>query len=237
MAATLWSAPEGLVSYETAAELWDFEGIRSRQVHLTIPGRRSLRSARLSLHHTSELLPADVAMSGPIRVTSPLRTAIDIAGVVDPQTFEIALESALRRRLFSPGQLRWRSETLLGPGRPGSSTLRRLLDARGLGGSDSGWEVKVAQMLEAAGLGTPVRQHPVRLSGRVVARLDLAYPDALVAIEYDSDRWHSGVARRHADAERRNRLRALGWTVIEITPDALRHPVDLVRLVATVLAA
>jgi hypothetical protein len=40
-----------------------------------------------------------------------------------------------------------------------------------------------------------------------------------------------------ADAERRNRLRALGRTVIEVTPATLRHPDDLVALVATALAA
>jgi hypothetical protein len=56
-------------------------------------------------------------------------------------------------------------------------------------------------------------------------------------IEYDSDAWHTGVTRRHRDADRRNRLRALGWTVVEVTPATLRDPGSFVALVRSLLAA
>ena len=153
MAATLWSGPDGLVSYETAAVLWDLEGIKTTTVHLTVPKGRSLRSSKVKVHHTCDLLPADVGVRGPIRVTSALRTAIDLAGVVVPEVLEVAIESALRRGLFTVGQLRWRADALMGPGRRGSSELRALLDRHDLGRADSGWEVRTAQVLEAAGFG------------------------------------------------------------------------------------
>jgi very-short-patch-repair endonuclease len=189
------------------------------------------------VHRVGDLLPADAGWRGPIAVTSPLRTAIDLAAVLDIDSLEVAIESALRRRLFSVGQLRWRADALMGTRRPGSSALRELLDARQLGVADSGWEVRTAQLLEVAGLGSPVRQHEIRADGRVVARVDLAYPDEKLVVEYDSDAWHTGVARRHRDAERRNRLRALGWTVLEVTPGQLRSPQQLLAAVALVLAA
>jgi very-short-patch-repair endonuclease len=236
-AATLWSAPEGLVSHDTAGVLWRLEGIKASQTHLTLPATRRLTSSRLVVHRARDLLPVDVAYLGPIRLTSPLRTAIDLAALVDAATLEIAIESALRRRLFSVGQLRWRAGLLMGTGRTGSPKLRTLLDRRGLGRTESGWEVKVSQLLEESGLDAPVRQHVVRAGGRVVARVDLAYPDRRVAIEYDSDAWHSGVDRRHRDAERRNRLRALGWTVVEVTPAQLRAPAQLLEVLRAVLAA
>jgi very-short-patch-repair endonuclease len=47
--------------------------------------------------------------------------------------------------------------------------------------------------------------------------VDLAHPDFRIAIEYDSDRWHSGRRRREADAERRNRITAAGWHVVHVT--------------------
>jgi len=71
-------------------------------------------------------------------VTSALRTAIDLAAVLDAEALEIAIESALRRRLFSVGQLRWRAEALMGKGRSGSVALRSLLDSRELGGKCQG---------------------------------------------------------------------------------------------------
>ncbi len=80
MAASLWSAPDGLVSHGTAATLWRFEGVETDKVHVTLPRGRSLRSPKLTVHHPGDLLPADIARRGPIAVTSPLRTAIDLAG-------------------------------------------------------------------------------------------------------------------------------------------------------------
>jgi hypothetical protein len=237
MVAALWSAPDGLVSHATAAALWGLEDVDARGVHVTVPAPRRLKSRLVVVHRTNDLLPADIARLGPIPITSPLRTAIDLAAVLEPDQLEIAIESGLRRRLFSPGQLRWRAGALLGSGRRGSSTLRALLDQRGLGRSDSTPEVELAQLLERAGFGRPERQYEVRANGRRVARADLAYPATRIAIEYDSDQWHAGVARRHRDAARRNRLRALGWTVIEVTPDQLRYPELLFRTLRAVLAA
>jgi hypothetical protein len=235
--ASLWCAPDGLVSHLAGAKVWGLDGTWGTRVHVLLPRRRGLRSPKVTVHHTTDLIAADVATLGPIRLTSPLRTVIDLASVLDADALKLAIESALRRRMFTVGQLRWRSEALLGTGRAGSRRLRRLLPRDDLGRSESGWEVRTAQLLERAGLGRPVRQHEVRVQGQVVARPDLAYPDAKLALEYDSDRWHSSVARRHADAERRNRLRAVGWTVIEVTPETLRRPDDLAGLVANLLAA
>ena len=125
----------------------------------------------------------------------------------------------------------------MGTGRRGSSELRTLLDRHDLGRTDSAWEVRTAPVLERAGLGAPVRQHPIYDDGREIARADLAYPDAKLVIEYDSDQWHSGTARRHDDAARRNQLRSLGWTVVEVTPATLREPARFLTTVETVLAA
>jgi very-short-patch-repair endonuclease len=237
MAAVLWSGPDGFVSHAAAAALWRFDGVSVTGIDVTVPATRSLRSDRISVHRVRDLIPADVGRVGPIAVTSALRTAIDLAGVVEVDALEIAIESGLRRRLFSVGQLRWRASALSGTGRRGSTALRGLIAGRDVGRSDSAWEVRAAQLLARSGLGRPVRQHSIRLRGREIARVDLAYPEHLIAVEYDSDQWHSGVDRRHRDAARRNRLRSLGWTVIEVTPGQLRDPTELLDAVRLVLAA
>jgi hypothetical protein len=237
LAAALWSAPEGLVAVLTAGVFWRMDDVRTETVHLLVPDYRRPRAQGIVVHRTGDLLPADIARLGPIPVTSALRTAIDLASVLDVNALEVAIESALRRGLLTPGQLRWRTEALAGTGRPGSEKLRALLAKHGLGRSASTPEVELSQLLVDAGLGPPVRQYEVRANGRLVARSDLAYPDLRIAIEYDSDVWHSGTGQRHADAERRNRLRAVGWTVVEVTPDQLREPERLLQHLQMLLAA
>jgi very-short-patch-repair endonuclease len=237
MAASLWSAPDGLISHATAATLWRFDDVVTDEIHVTTPMTRHLRAEGLSLHRVANLLPADRSCHRGVALTSPLRTAVDLAAVLDPAVLEVAIESALRRRLFSVRQLRWRAEALMGTGRVGSAALRRLLESRELGRSESAPEVEVARMLAAAGLGEPVRQYEIRVDGRLVARVDLAYTEARLVIEYDSDAWHTGVTHRHRDADRRNRLRALGWTVIEVTPATLRDPGSFVALVRSLVLA
>lgn len=70
--------------------------------------------------------------------------------------------------------------------------------------------------------------------GAFLACVDLAYPEAKVAIEYQS-MLHS--SRYSQDVERLAALRAAGWTVIEVTSDLLRHPEVLVSRVRAALRA
>lgn len=72
-----------------------------------------------------------------------------------------------------------------------------------------------------AGLPEPVPQYEVFDSiGRLIGRLDLAYPDLKVALEYDGDH-HRERDQFRRDAVRLNHLRLLGWTVLRFTADDL----------------
>ena len=72
------------------------------------------------------------------------------------------------------------------------------------------------RLLSRAGLPEPVPQHEIRHRGRLAARVDLAYPDLRIAVEFDSERWHGGRRRREADLDRRNRLTELGWEMVHV---------------------
>ncbi len=69
---------------------------------------------------------------------------------------------------------------------------------------------------------------------RFVARLDLAFEEAKVAVEHDGG-WHADPAQVEQDRDRRDRLRALGWAVIVVTNDRLRDHVD--EVIAEVAAS
>ncbi|SEG64467.1 Protein of unknown function [Saccharopolyspora kobensis] len=60
-----------------------------------------------------------------------------------------------------------------------------------------------------------------------VARVDLAFEAARVAVEYDGG-WHADPAQIKRDEVRRNRLARLGWIVVVVTSDQLRNGFDQV---------
>ncbi len=54
------------------------------------------------------------------------------------------------------------------------------------------------------------------VAGKPKYRLDLAYPHAKIAIEYNGEEFHSSDEDVAADAERRDWLERHGWTVIVV---------------------
>lgn len=59
--------------------------------------------------------------------------------------------------------------------------------------------------------------HVQRLTGNSVLFPDLFWPDKHIAVEYDSDKWHTGSSRIANDARRRNIFAHLGITEICVT--------------------
>ncbi len=74
------------------------------------------------------------------------------------------------------------------------------------------------------GLPEPVAQFWVTEGGRPVFRLDLAYPRARTAVEYDGEEWHSSEADRARDLRRRAWLEERGWTVVVLTKHSFDDP-------------
>jgi very-short-patch-repair endonuclease len=80
----------------------------------------------------------------------------------------------------------------------------------------------LAKVLAKAGLPLPVREFPIRLADGREKYIDLAYPEALLAVEADSYRWHSSLKDWSEDRARNNELIALGWRVLPVTYHDLR---------------
>lgn len=71
----------------------------------------------------------------------------------------------------------------------------------------------------------------------MVARVDLAYPDARVAVEVDGYRWHAGRQRWAHDLARRNRITALGWRMLHVThEDLTARPDEIVHHLRSMLS-
>lgn len=83
-------------------------------------------------------------------------------------------------------------------------------------GAQSPPESHLRVRLVLAGLPRPVTQHPVRLRSGLVLHPDLAWPEFLVAVEYDG-RWHADDDQLHRDRQRLNHLVGAGWLVLHVT--------------------
>ena len=82
-----------------------------------------------------------------------------------------------------------------------------------------------------------VSGYPLLVGGEVVAILDIAFPEALLAIEIDGWAWHSDPDRFQRDRQRQNALVAAGWTVLRFTwADLIERPEQVVATVVRTLA-
>jgi very-short-patch-repair endonuclease len=80
----------------------------------------------------------------------------------------------------------------------------------------------------------PARTTASSSPGERIARVDLAFPEHKVAVEYDGD-WRDGESwALNRDRDRLNRVHAQDWTVIFVTAPLLR---DERRMIRTVRAA
>lgn len=220
LAAVLAAGSGAVASHTTAAALFTLSRCPFRVIEITVPRGRSHRSRLATVHETGDLPRKDVTVIDRIPVTHPARTLVDLAACVPRAVLEEAVDDAVVRGLTSLDRLRERLDALGGPGRPGSTMLRDILSCWSHG--DVPREVAEARLLRrllAHGLPAPAVQHDViDPAGRFVARPDLAYPDARVAVELNSFRWHGTPGHFATDQARGRRLAALGWLVVPVTP-------------------
>lgn len=103
----LWTRQLGAVSHDTAATVWDIGVANPVKVHLTVPpGFRS--SDDLVVLHRAVLAPNDVTLRDAVRVTTPLRTLLDLAesSSADPGIAVSAIDDAVARGLVTRRALR-----------------------------------------------------------------------------------------------------------------------------------
>jgi hypothetical protein len=168
-----------------------------------------------------------------IPVTTALRTAFDLGRQPDLMAAVIALDALSHRHLVTVAELAEYGH----PRRQlrGARTLLRrlpLVEPR----SESPMESRLRLLIVLAGLPVPVAQFEVRGPGnRFAGRVDLAWPELRVAVEYDGDHHRDQIQFRR-DVARLNALREAGWTVLRFTaPDLIEHPEETVRQIAAVL--
>ena len=174
--------------------------------------------------------PNDVCVIQGVRVTTGLRTAFDCLRLLKGIERVVVADALthLGRTNLEELQRYFASQRRLRNLRIGEQLLE---DVEPL--SESPMESRVRLRLMAVGIPRPRAQWEVFApSGEFVARLDLAWPELMVAVEYDGA-WH--WKQRQQDDRRRARARALGWDVHVFGSDDYYG--DLDGMIAEVWAA
>ncbi|MFG1845084.1 endonuclease domain-containing protein [Micromonospora carbonacea] len=184
-------------------------------------GRRLGPVAGLCVHR-SAVQPGDVVDRAGIPVTSPARTCWDVACWLDVVEAVVVIDGLLARRIVDVPTLR--EYALARAGRRGWRSLLRAVDLADAG-AESPQESRTRVRLVLAGLPRPRTQWVVSDGGRFVARLDLAWPEFRVAVEYDG-LWHDDPEQFHRDRRRLNRLLGGDWLVLHVTARRLREDFD-----------
>ncbi|MEX2256153.1 MAG: hypothetical protein WEC34_12000 [Acidimicrobiia bacterium] len=221
-------------SHRSAAALWGLAGGSEDFVEITCPRWNRARHVGLVLHETKAFDNLDKTFVDRVPVTTPARTLLDLGAVCGTWTVEAAADRAVRLRLTSVDELVRTLHRLGRSGRNGAGVLRRVLALRAttMGRAASEMETRLLQVLRRCGLPDPVLQLEIQMNGSFVARVDAAYPQWRVAIEYDSDQWHGSVEERQRDSSRRNRIFAAGWTPVTATfPDVKAGGAELVTAI------
>jgi hypothetical protein len=210
----------GVTSHRAGAVLWDLDGFRPGTREITVERRVRVRRSDAIVHQTSRPDLIHPRRRAGVPVVGPQRLAVDLASVVGPDQLAAVVDQLVRRRLASVGDLVAALVAHAVSGRPGVTALRAVLvDLAGQERvPDSDWNRTVARRLVAAGLPAPTLEHEVRdAGGRFVARLDLAWPEAMTAVELDGEGTHLDRVAFQADRTKRNRLQLLGWRVLAFT--------------------
>ncbi len=224
LAAALAVGPDACLSHNAAGRLWKMDEVVSAAPEVSLIGRSRRHVEGVVIHEPRTLTGRDVTTLGVIPVTTPARTLIDLAGIVNLTALEDALDSAVRRELVTVKALMRRLRYVDARGRTGLPLLKQLLDERlGTPGSGSTLENIVRRAFDDAGLPSPVAQYEIHGPDGFVARVDFAYPDARLAIEVDGYEFHSSRRAWEGDLVRQNKIVALGWFVLRTTRRQVRE--------------
>lgn len=194
----------------------------TRDLRTTLPG--------VALHRVRrEIRPVRVRT---LPVVDAAETFVDLAATLEFADLLVLGDSLVHRRSTTVDTLRHAADRMASSG----AYVREVVSLVRAGAESPG-ETRTRLLLTSAGLPEPVMNHSIRDAfGREVRRIDLAYPEWMVAVEYDGRHHIDRRSQWEADIRRREELEAMGWRFVVVTArDIHREQGELVARVAALL--
>jgi very-short-patch-repair endonuclease len=226
LAAVLACGPGAALSHQSAAVLWGLREPRGPRIDVTVPTPGGRAKRRLVVVHRSIVHPEEIAMRDGIRVTTPARTVLDLAGVLRRRQLERTLDQAA----FLGINL---SDLAPRRGKRGAAVLRAVLTQHDAGSTwtRSRLEERMLALCRATRLPRP------RVNCEVEGfEVDFHWPEQLLVVEIDDWSSHGGRGAFERDRVRDAVLVEAGWRVVRITRARLaRDPKGVADLLARLL--
>lgn len=239
LVAILGAGHGALASHRTAAALWGFDGYGRGVPEITVPRGQRFRRRDVRVHSSTDLDRSGRRTRERIPVTDPSRTLLDLARRTRDDRLLAAIESARTLGLTSWTELLATLVRHARRGRPGVRRLRRVIAANIHRDevTDSALELLALALFREHGLPEPVLHHRlVDEGGRLLAEIDLAYPELRIAIELDGS-VHRERAVFEKDRPRQNRIVLEGWIILRFTwADVTERPDEVIAAVRRALA-
>lgn len=226
-----------VVSHESAAEIHGFTRLPKGLSVVTVHSRTTheFRFEEVLAHRSHDLDESHIGLVGSIPVTTMERTVVDIAAGRHPKHVGAIVDDLVSRGVLDFAVMADIAQSVARKGKPGTVTMRTVIEERGGAmRSQSEFERRARELIEAAGLPTPVHEYPIPWAPE--RRFDDAYPDELLAIEWDSRRYHGQLAAFEADRIRDRAAAVNGWRVIRFTwSDVEKRPLEVVETIQHLL--
>lgn len=233
LTAVLGAGPRAVASHLSAAAVlgWDLLEAPKRP-HVTVPRDQSRASAPGAALFRRRLSEDEIQRVGVLRLTCPLRTAIDLAVDQPRLVAVVAIDSALRTRQVMLDELHSALELRRNvPTHVHAAAVLDCVDPT----AGSIWESVARCLFRDNGLPSPICQYEVLHEGVVLARVDFAWPGARLVVEIDGFAWHSSPEALSGDRGRQNKLELADWTVLRYSANDVRD--DPARILADIRTA
>jgi len=200
--------------------LLDYRGFPTTPPIEVVTGDQRLRprTPLITAYAADDLIASDVVEVDGLRVTSPLRTAVDLARLTRRSDALVSVDAFLHQKLITPEEfeknlVRWRKRR----GIRQAWEIADLCDGR----SESGGESRMRLRIIDLGLPRPELQiDVVDPIGVAKYRLDMGWRRWCLALEYDGEEFHGEEFTDH-DKTRREWIARRGWTVGVFTKEQI----------------
>jgi len=229
-AAWLWSRRRGVVAGLSAAALHGSKWVDPASPAELFYGNRHRPAG---IHTYADRLAEDeVVEINRMRVTTPARTALDLACRNPINRAVAAIDALANATDFKVADVELLCKRYRGRrGVTRVPAVLNLVDA----GAESPRETWLRLLLLRAGIPRPRTQIPVYDEfNQLIARLDMGWEDAMIAAEYDGDHHRTNRRQFNRDIARTEALTAMGWILVRITSEDT--PAGITRRVESAFA-